>query len=80
MRVTVKPIVIGALGTVLKRLESVLEVLEIVERIKIIQMTASVRSTRILRKVLETLGNNCSSLKTSLNPAANAVAKNLEEI
>ena len=54
MTVTVIPIIIGALGTVPKRLERGLEELEIGGRIDTIQTTAMLRSARILRRVLET--------------------------
>ena len=43
MRVTVIPVVVGALGTVLKSLERGLEVLEIRGRIETIQTTALLR-------------------------------------
>ena len=52
MRVTVIPIVIGALGR--KALKKGREKLEIGRRIETIQATALLRSVRILRKVLET--------------------------
>ena len=48
------PIVVGALGAVLKGLEKRLEKLEIRGRIKTIQTKALLRSVRILRRVLET--------------------------
>ena len=54
MKVTVIPIVIGALGTVLKGFERALEELEIGGRIETIQTTALLRSANILRRVLET--------------------------
>ena len=51
MKVTVVPMVIGALSTgLIQRLED----LEIRERVAIIQTTALLRSTRILERVLET--------------------------
>ena len=50
MRVTVIPIVVGALGTVPKVLERILEKLKIRGRIKTIQMTEFFRSTWILRR------------------------------
>ena len=53
MKVTVIPIVIGALGTVTERLLKELEDLEIRAYVEIIQITALLRSGRILRKVLE---------------------------
>ena len=54
MKVTVIPIVIGALGTVTKGLVKGLEDLEIKGRVETIQTTLLLRSARILRKVLET--------------------------
>ena len=53
MKVKVIPIVVGALGTVLKRLEMRLEELDMKGRIKTIQTTALLRLTRILRIVLK---------------------------
>ena len=57
MRMTVIPIVDGALGIVAKGLENRLEELEIRKRIETISTTALFRSARILRRVLETWGN-----------------------
>ena len=54
MRVTVIPIVIGALDIVTKELVQVLEDLEIRRGQEIIQTTALLRLVRILRRVLET--------------------------
>ena len=54
MKLTVIPIVVGAFGTVTKRLVQGLEVLEITGRVAIIQTTTLLRSVRILRRVLET--------------------------
>ena len=54
MKVTVIPIVIGALGTILKGLIKELEEVEIREQVETIQTTALLRSYRILRRVLET--------------------------
>ena len=54
MKVTIVPIVIGALGTVTKGLLKGLEDLEIGGRVETIQTTALLRSARILRRVLET--------------------------
>ena len=50
MKVTIVPIVIGALGTITKGLED----LEVGGRVETIQMTALVRTARMLRRVLET--------------------------
>ena len=54
MKVTVIPIVIGALSTVTKGLVQGLEDLEIRGRVESIQNTALLRIARILRRVLET--------------------------
>ena len=54
MKVTVIAVVVGALGTVTKRLVKGLEDLEIKGRVETTQTTAFLRSTRILRRVLET--------------------------
>ena len=54
MKVTIVPIVIGALGTITKGLLKGLEELEIGGRIETIQTTALLRTARILRRVLET--------------------------
>ena len=53
MKVTIVPIVIGALGTITKGLED----LEIGGWVETIQTTALLRTARILRRVLETRGN-----------------------
>ena len=54
MEVTIIPIVIGAFGTVTKGLLKGLEDFEVGGRKETIQTTASLRTTRILRRVLET--------------------------
>ena len=54
MKVTIIPIVIGAFGTVTKRLLKGLDVLEVDGRVETIQMTALLRMARILRRVPET--------------------------
>ena len=54
MKVTTIPIVIGAFGTVTKGLLKGLEDLEVGGRMETIQTTASLRTARILRRVLET--------------------------
>ncbi len=51
---TIIPIVIGAFGTVIKRLLKGLEDLEVGGRMETIQTAALLRTDRILRKVLET--------------------------
>ena len=57
MKVMEIPIVIGALGTVTKELIQGLEDLEIRGQEETIQTVALLRSTRILRRVLETWGD-----------------------
>ena len=57
MKVTIVPIVIGALGTVTKGLLKGLEDLEVGGRVETIQTTALLRTARILRRVLETWGH-----------------------
>ena len=57
MKVTIVPIVSGALGTITKGLLKGLEDLEVGGRVETIQMTAILRTTRILRRVLETWGD-----------------------
>ena len=57
MRVTISSIVIGAFGTVTKGLLKGLEDLEVGGRVESIQNTALLRTARIQRKVLETLGD-----------------------
>ena len=54
MKVTVIPIVISAFGTVTKGLLKGLEDLEVGGRLGTIQTTELLRTTRILRRVLET--------------------------
>ena len=54
MKVTVIPIVIGALGTFTKGLVKGLEDLEIKGRAETIQTTALLRLARMLRRVLQT--------------------------
>ena len=57
VKVTIVPIVIGALGTITKGLLKGLEDLEIGGRVETIQTTALLRTTRILKRVLETWGD-----------------------
>ena len=57
MKVTIIPIVIGALGTVTERLLKGLEDLEVRGRVDTFQTTALLRSARIPRRVLETCGD-----------------------
>ena len=57
MKVTIVPIVIGALGTIAKWLLKVLEDLEVSRHVETIETTALLRTARILRRVLETWGD-----------------------
>ena len=57
MKVSIVPIVIGAFGTVNKRLLKGLEDLEVGGRVETVQMTAFLRTARILKRVLETWGD-----------------------
>ena len=61
MKVTIVPIVIGALGTITKGLLKNLEDLEVGGRLETIQTTALQRTARILRRVLETCCHSDSS-------------------
>ena len=54
MKVTIVPIVIGALGTVTNGLLNGLEDLEVGGQVETIQTTALLRTAKILRRVLET--------------------------
>ena len=54
MKVTIVPIVIGAFGTVTKRLLRGPEDLEVGGRVETIQMIVLLRTARILRRILET--------------------------
>ena len=54
MKVTIVPIVIGALGTIAKGLLKGLEHLEVDGWVETIQTTAWLRTARILRWVMET--------------------------
>ena len=57
MKVTIVPIVIGALGTITKGLLKGLEDLEVSGRVETIPTSALLRTARILRRVLETWGD-----------------------
>ena len=57
MKVTIVPIVIGALGTITKGLLKGLEHLKVGRWVETIQMTALLRTARIRRRVLETWGD-----------------------
>ena len=56
MKVTIVPIVIGAIGTITKGLFKGLDDFEVGGRVESIQMTALLRMAGILRRVLETWG------------------------
>ena len=75
MKVTIVPIVIGALGTVTIGLLKGLEDLEVSGRVETIQTTSLLRTARILRRVLETWGASLS-LKLQWKPSANTDVKN----
>ena len=57
MKVTIMPIMIGALLTITKGLLKDLEDLEVGGRVETIQTTALLKTARILRLVLETWGD-----------------------
>ena len=75
MKVTIVPIVIGALGTITKGLLKGLDDLEVGGRVETIQTTALLRTARILRRVLETWGD-LLSLSSCEKPTANTDVKN----
>ena len=62
MKVTIIPIVIGAFGTVTKGLFKGLEDLEVDRRVETIETTALLRTTRILKRVVQ-IRENLLSLK-----------------
>ena len=65
MKVTIVPIVVGALDTITKGLLKALEDLEAGEGVETIQTTTLLRTTRMLRWVLDTWGD-LLSLKLQL--------------
>ena len=75
MKVTIVPIVIGALGTISKGLLKGLEDLEVGGGVETIQTTALLRTARILRRNLETWEDSDSNEK----PSANTDVKNSNE-
>ena len=75
MKVTIIPIVIGAFGTVTKRLLKELEDLEVGGRMKTMQTKALLRKVRILRRVLETWGDCCHSNSSERTSAKTDVKK-----
>ena len=54
MKVTIVSIVVGAFGTITEGFLKSLEDLEVGGRVETIQMTTLLRTTRLLRRVLET--------------------------
>ena len=74
MNMTVIPIVVGALGTIIKGLVKGLEDLEIRGWLETIQTTALLRSARILRRILETW-EDLLSLKLQWKTSGNADGK-----
>ena len=74
-KMTVMSIVNGALGSVTKGMVQELEDLEIRGRVETIQTTAFLSSTRILRRVLETLGDLLSH-RLEWKPSVNAGVRN----
>ena len=75
MKVTVIPIVTGALSIFAKGLVQGQEDLEIRGQVETIQTTAFLRSARILRRVLET----CCLSSSSEKPSSKADVKNSQE-
>ena len=67
MKVTIIPIVIGALGTVTEGLLKGLEDLEIKGRVETIQTSTLLRSVRILRRVLKSCCHSNFSERPSVN-------------
>ena len=75
MKVTINPIVIGALGTVTKVLLKGLEDLEVGFRVETIQTTILLIMARIMRRVLGLEETSCHS-NSSERPSANYDVKN----
>ena len=71
MKVTIVPIVIGALGTITKGLLKGLKDLEVGGRVETIQTTALIRTARDLRET-------CYHLNSSEKPSANTDVKKKE--
>ena len=76
MKVMFIPIIIGALGTVTEGLSKRLDELEIRGGVETIYTTTLLRSTRILRRVLET----CCHSNFSERPSADADVKNSQRV
>ena len=79
MKVTIIPIIIGALVTLNEGLLKGMEVLEITRRMATIQITVLLRTARILKRVLETKETYCHS-NSSEKPSANADLKNSQGV
>ena len=75
MKVTILPIVIGALGTITKGLLKGLEDFEVGGRVETIQMTALMKTARILRRVWR-LEETCYHSDSSEKSSANTDVKN----
>ena len=67
MKVTIVPIVIGALGTITKGLLKGLEDFDVGGRVETMQTTALLRTARILRQVLETWGDSSEKRSADAN-------------
>ena len=78
MKVTIIPIVIGAIGTVNKGLLKGLEDLEVGGRVETILTTALLKTARILRRLLEIWGDLLSP-NLQWKPSELAVVKNSNE-
>ena len=79
LKVTVIPVIIGALATVTKGLVQGLEYLEIRGQVETVQTTALWRSARILRRVQE-IKKTCYDSNSSEIPSTNADMKNSQEV
>ena len=77
MKVTIIPIVIGALGTVTKGLIKGVEELEIRELSETVQTTALLSLARIPRRFMETWGDCCHSNSNERPSAKTDVKKTL---
>ena len=78
MNVIEIPIVIGALGTVIKGLVQGLDDLKISGRVETIQTTALLRSDRILRRVWR-FEETCCHSDSSEKPSGNAGVENSQK-
>ena len=78
MKVTIVPILIGTLGTVIKKLIKRPEDFEIIGLGKNIQTTALLKSARILRRLLE-IEETCCHPSSRKRPSANADVQKFQE-